>query len=173
MPTKTLHREDVEKLVRLVYTQFPNFTLMGSAYACRASKFGTFVEAVGFLTIHADHIIYLDQQNHYEDEPSIGEADAFVIRYADLKSAVKEAVDEVDPEVDKRAKTLEKIRNLVDIQGQSGNWNCNKYMHGMFNGMELILSMLENRPVRYKDAPTVWLDDIPSPNHAPVAEQQP
>ena len=170
MPTKTLHREDIEKLVSLLYAQSANFMLAGTAHTCRAMKVATFDDAIKFLKDNRENIIYLDQQNHYEDEFSIGEADAFIIRYADLNASVNEdSCDEVDPAAENRKKMMEKIRNLVAIAGSTGNWNCNPYLHGMFNGMELILSVLENREVKYKDAPKVWLDDIPKTNQSPVA----
>lgn len=54
------------------------------------------------------------------------------------------------------------IQQQVKIQGEHGNWNCNAYMHGMFNGLECALATLENRPPEYRNAPTVWLDDLPA-----------
>lgn len=55
---------------------------------------------------------------------------------------------------------LEDIKRVVTIQGDSGNWNYDPYMHGMYNGMELILSMLENREPQYRLAPDQWLVDM-------------
>ncbi len=55
-------------------------------------------------------------------------------------------------------KALEDIKRVVSIQGDNGNWNYNEYMHGMYNGMELILAMLENREPQYKDTPKEWLE---------------
>lgn len=46
---------------------------------------------------------------------------------------------------------LQKIRSLVNIQGYDGNWNYCEYMRGMYNGMELILAILENRYPIYKE----------------------
>jgi hypothetical protein len=46
--------------------------------------------------------------------------------------------------------TLNTIRSLVDTQGMNGNWNCDDYMCGMFNGMELILATLENRDPNFR-----------------------
>ena len=51
------------------------------------------------------------------------------------------------------------IRNLRDIQGRSGNWNYDPYMHGMFNGLELALSVAEDREPDFRNAPPVWLCD--------------
>jgi hypothetical protein len=172
MPIKTLHREDVEKLVSLTYTQTPGFILNGVAHKCRALKVDSFDDAIKFLKDNAGRIVYFDQPDHYEDEFSVGEANGFIVRYAETGAETRAEdgpCDEVDPAVENRKKMMAKIRNLVDIAGTSGNWNCNPYLHGMFNGMELILSILEDREVKYKDAPKVWLDDMPKTNQSPVA----
>lgn len=50
-------------------------------------------------------------------------------------------------------KNIKDCRNLVELQGLSGNWDCDEYMHGMFNGMELILSIMEEREPEYREAP--------------------
>jgi hypothetical protein len=56
--------------------------------------------------------------------------------------------------------TIETIKNLRDLQGSNGNWNYDPYMHGMYNGMELILSVLEGRNPEFKDAPKEWVSNI-------------
>lgn len=40
---------------------------------------------------------------------------------------------------------VEQCRELHSIQGQDGNFNVDGYMCGMFNGMEILLSVLEGR----------------------------
>lgn len=40
---------------------------------------------------------------------------------------------------------VEQCRKLHSIQGQDGNFNVDGYMCGMFNGMELMLAVLEGR----------------------------
>ena len=54
----------------------------------------------------------------------------------------------------------EKLRNLLAIQGYHGNWNHDPYMHGMYNGMEMMLATLENRAPDYRKAPDEWLADL-------------
>jgi len=49
--------------------------------------------------------------------------------------------------------TLRAMREMVKIQGSDGNWNYDEYMRGMYNGMELMLSIIENREPVYKEAP--------------------
>ncbi|MED4411028.1 hypothetical protein [Bacillus licheniformis] len=49
--------------------------------------------------------------------------------------------------------TLRAMREMVKIQGADGNWDYDEYMRGMYNGMELMLSVIENREPVYKEAP--------------------
>lgn len=58
-----------------------------------------------------------------------------------------------------RSGLLKRLRELVGIQGSNGNWNHSSYMHGMFNGMELMLATIEEREPQYKQAPDKWLSN--------------
>lgn len=51
------------------------------------------------------------------------------------------------------------LKDLVQVQGSRGNWDYSEYMHGLYNGMELALSIMEEREPIYKDAPGEWLKD--------------
>ncbi len=44
----------------------------------------------------------------------------------------------------------EQMQELVKIQGQDGNWNYDEYMRGMYNGMELMLAIMEDREPVYR-----------------------
>ncbi|HOA80248.1 MAG TPA: hypothetical protein PKK61_04195 [Defluviitaleaceae bacterium] len=68
----------------------------------------------------------------------------------------KAAANEIISEMQKRTENLEEV---LKIQGYSGNWNCNPYMYGMYNGLELALATIENRMANYKEKPSEWLDD--------------
>ena len=57
------------------------------------------------------------------------------------------------------AKIIKKVRELMEVQGSDGNWNYDPYMHGMYNGMEMIVSILEERDPEFRNAPDVWLRD--------------
>ncbi len=57
---------------------------------------------------------------------------------------------------------IEAIRDLMKVQGAQGNWDADPYMHGMYNGMELCFAILEDREPVFKEAPEVWLVDLPS-----------
>lgn len=54
---------------------------------------------------------------------------------------------------------ITELRKVRDVQGQHGNWNCNAYMQGLYNGLELAMACLEDRNPVYKDAPAEWLDN--------------
>lgn len=58
---------------------------------------------------------------------------------------------------------IKKAREMLSVQGDSGNWNYDPYMHGMYNGMEYMLSLIENREPIFKSAPGKWLKDIDLP----------
>jgi len=49
-------------------------------------------------------------------------------------------------------KRIESLKSCVEVQGTDGNWNFDEYMRGMYNGLELALSIMENRNPIYKDS---------------------
>jgi len=53
--------------------------------------------------------------------------------------------------------SIEAMKDIVRIQGYEGSWNSDPYMHGMYNGMELMLSLAELRQPVFRDAPHRWL----------------
>ena len=52
--------------------------------------------------------------------------------------------------VEKTEKKISDIHNIVNIQGQSGNWDYNGYMLGLFNGIELASSIMEDRAPQFR-----------------------
>ncbi|GIO25118.1 hypothetical protein [Oceanobacillus sp. J11TS1] len=52
---------------------------------------------------------------------------------------------------------LQVMKGVLEIQGYNGNWNYDEYMHGMYNGMEMMLAIAENRAPVFKKAPDEWL----------------
>ena len=52
---------------------------------------------------------------------------------------------------------IAKLRELVEIQGRNGTWNYDPYFHGMYNGMEVMLAVLEDREPVFRGAPKKWL----------------
>lgn len=45
------------------------------------------------------------------------------------------------------------MNDLLKIQGQDGNYNYDSYMLGMYNGMELMVSIVEGRDPVFKSRP--------------------
>ena len=43
------------------------------------------------------------------------------------------------------------LNSVLDIQGQDGNWDVEPYMTGMFNGMELMDSIVDEREPKFRD----------------------
>jgi hypothetical protein len=58
---------------------------------------------------------------------------------------------------------LDKLREVNAVQQADGNWNYDPYMHGMANGLELALAIMEGREPAYKEAPARRLADAPAP----------
>lgn len=56
---------------------------------------------------------------------------------------------------------VESVRQMRNVQGMDGNWNFDPYMHGLFNGIEFSLSLIEVREPKFRDAPEKWLCDEP------------
>ena len=56
---------------------------------------------------------------------------------------------------------LTQLREIHAIQGLDGCWDIDDYMLGMFNGLELALSIVENRECRYKQRPKSQLEQKP------------
>lgn len=52
------------------------------------------------------------------------------------------------------------MRESLKIQGYDGNWNYDRYMHGMYNGMELMMAIAERREPVYREKPKQWLEDV-------------
>lgn len=59
-----------------------------------------------------------------------------------------------------------KVRDVRNAQGADGTWNSSAYMRGLYNGLELALSILEGeREPRYKGEPDGgYLEDRPRPD---------
>lgn len=56
---------------------------------------------------------------------------------------------------------VERLRSQHRVQGEHGNWNCNNYMLGLFNGLECALATMEHREPKYRNGPVGgWLDEI-------------
>ncbi len=54
---------------------------------------------------------------------------------------------------------LSTLREMTDVQCTSGNWDYDNYMHGLANGMIYAISVIDDCPANFLDAPAVWLKD--------------
>lgn len=68
---------------------------------------------------------------------------------------------------------IEQLQDLLHTQGQHGNWNYAPYMHGMYNGLALAVSVLIGGEPAYRDAPIEWLCDRVSDGTAPTVADEP
>ena len=65
----------------------------------------------------------------------------------------------------------EKIKGLIDIQKQNGNYNCNEYMYGMLIGLECAYYNLLEEEAKFTEIPKEWLADrVPKDFVPEVAE---
>jgi len=54
-------------------------------------------------------------------------------------------------------KKIEKLQEMIDVQGAKGNWDYDPYMHGMLNGMLFSQSVMTGEDPVFRDAPSEWL----------------
>jgi hypothetical protein len=83
--------------------------------------------------------------------------------YADVKQ-IADAITTLRAAIEQAEEPLiDSVRQMRDVQGMDGTWNCDPYMHGLYNGLEFAVSLLEQREPQFKDAPEKWLSDLPKP----------
>ena len=54
-------------------------------------------------------------------------------------------------------KPMRDVKNALAIQGTTGNWDYDPYMHGMYNGMEFVIATLDGCAPDFRDAPAKWI----------------
>jgi hypothetical protein len=57
---------------------------------------------------------------------------------------------------------IKMIKDLLEVQGRDGTWNYDGYMHGMYNALELSVSILEDREPVFREAPEQWIVEKPN-----------
>ena len=62
-------------------------------------------------------------------------------------------------ENEKYKENVKAANRMLSIQGNDGTWNYDPYLHGMYNGMEFIISLIEERTPNYREAPKSWGKD--------------
>ena len=73
---------------------------------------------------------------------------------------------------DSLKKRVDKVREMVEVQGKNGSWNFDPYMQGLYNGLEFALSLMENREPIFRSAPAKWLADNQVKRSFPDPEPQ-
>lgn len=66
---------------------------------------------------------------------------------------------------------VEQAKEMLSAQGQNGTWNIDPYNHGLYNGMEYMLALLEKRDPVFREAPEKWIGwDMPEQLTPPPIE---
>jgi hypothetical protein len=73
--------------------------------------------------------------------------------------------------VNNMKEAAEKIKGLIDIQKQNGNYNNDEFMYGMLIGLETAYYSLLGEEAKFTEHPLSWLrDNIPEDFVPTVAE---
>lgn len=67
-----------------------------------------------------------------------------------------------DKKVNISKDVLDGMNEILEVQGSSGNWDYDEYMLGIYNGMEFMVAMVEDREPVFKKPPKQYLKDIPN-----------
>lgn len=62
-----------------------------------------------------------------------------------------QTIQDLMVEIAEHKRKISRLKEIHQIQGSNGNWDGSIYMTGMYNGLELALSILESREVNYRD----------------------
>lgn len=54
---------------------------------------------------------------------------------------------------------IDGMREILETQGNDGNWNYDEYMFGLYNGMEFMVAMIEGREPVFRDKPKEFLEN--------------
>ena len=68
-----------------------------------------------------------------------------------LVNSCQEEIRQLKKQLEEWNHHLKCAKEMLDLQGQSGNYNYDSYMLGLYNGMEYIISLFETREPIYKE----------------------
>lgn len=92
----------------------------------------------------------------------------------ELRKEIEDDNAELDTawsKVTEYTEAAEKIKGLIDIQKQNGNYNYNEFMYGMLIGLETAYYSLLGEEAEFTEHPLSWLrDNIPKDFVPTVAE---
>lgn len=95
-------------------------------------------------------------------EAAADDSDGIICRYpAKTNGGNKMSAEDEMSEISEMSEAVKAVGDMLRVQGTDGNWNYNPYMHGMYNGLELALSVFEGRDPAYKEAPEKWIVEPP------------
>lgn len=80
----------------------------------------------------------------------------------------RDTVRRLASELVERDKRTQKVREMVAIQSQDGNWDYSPYMYGMYNGLELALATMEARDPDMREAPDTYIIGTLQRSQSPV-----
>ena len=86
---------------------------------------------------------------------NLGQVEEELRRLREENEALRARLAQPEPE------PVAKMRELLEVQGCDGNWNFDPYMQGMFNGMEMMMSLVDGRDPAFRKAPDKWLYTAP------------
>lgn len=75
---------------------------------------------------------------------------SFALNYKASLRHVENQNYDLKQKVDLHKKLVNDANELLGIQGQKGNFDNSDYMLGMYNGMELIVAVMEQRKPKYR-----------------------
>ena len=79
---------------------------------------------------------YIDYKSEYKNNRKI------------IESLLKE-IQELKKQLEEWKHHLKCSKEMLNIQGQKGNYDYDEYMLGLYNGMEYIISLFETREPKY------------------------
>jgi hypothetical protein len=68
-------------------------------------------------------------------------------------------VNKLKQENEEFKNSLKDAKEMLNIQGQKGNYDYDEYMLGLYNGMENIISLFEKREPKYIDGKSIKLSN--------------
>ena len=110
-----------------------------------------------------------DENEYYKEEEQV------VVNYGDL-IVEKEDIDKLlnyitnlQQENKLHSKILKDANEILNIQAQKGNYNYDSYMLGLYNGMEMIVALFEQRKPKFIDGHDIeFIEDYKSRNEKAI-----
>ena len=140
--------------------------------------------------VHKDTLTatdYVELNKKYENAVADYETTMFEKKQLNiLVNSCQEEIRQLKKQLEEWKHHLKCSKEMLDIQGQKGNYDYDEYMLGLYNGMEYIISLFETREPNYisgKDIKFInnktqqkefikWLEDEIQQQEIVIAENQ-